>query len=116
MHRAPLALAVWTLLVWAGRIRNAVDAGEGAAPVVLAVTFVVLAVAVLATRAARSATLALASWTVAVWVVRAVDIALLSDHDTGFVVVHLVLAVVSIALAAAAVVAVSRTARRRAPA
>ena len=46
----------------------------------------------------RRLPLLLAGWTVAVWVVRAVDIAALSDHDTAFVVVHLVLAAVSIAL------------------
>ena len=97
-----VAFAAWTLLVWGGRIRNAVADAEGAGSVVLAVTFVALAAAVLVTRGDRRAVLALAAWTVAVWVVRGLDIALLSDHDTVFVVVHLVLAVVSVALAAAA--------------
>ena len=110
-----VALATWTLVVWAGRIRNAVADDAGAGPVLLAVTFVALAVAVLLTRGDRRAVVALAAWTVAVWAVRAVDIALLSDHDTAFVVVHLVLAVVSVALAAAATAAV-RSARRRVPA
>lgn len=103
MRRSTLALALWTLLVWGGRIRNAVTGDEGVAPVVLAAAFVTLAVAVLATRGHRATVCGLAGWTVAVWVLRAVDIALLSDHDAGFVVVHLVLAVVSIALAAWAV-------------
>lgn len=98
---APAAvLAVWTLVVWAGRIRNAVTADEGIGPVLLAVTFVALAVAVLVTRGARPAVLALAAWTTGVWAVRAVDIALLSDHEAAFVVVHVVLAVVSVALSA----------------
>ena len=105
------AFAVWTLLVWGGRIRNAVADADGAGPVVLAVTFVALAVAALVTRGDRRAVLALAAWTVAVWGVRGVDIALLSDHETAFVVVHLVLAVVSVALAAAA----TRSARARQP-
>ena len=106
-----VAFAAWTLLVWGGRIRNAVADADGAGPVVLAVTFVALAAAVVVTRGDRRAVLTLAAWTVAVWIVRGVDIALLSDHRTAFVVVHLVLAVVSIALAAAAVT----SARRPAP-
>ena len=91
----PAALALWSLFVWGVRIRNA----EGdLGPTLLAVSFVLLAVAVLATRGERLPTLALAGWTIAVWVVRAVDIALLSDHEVSFVVVHTVLAAVSIAL------------------
>jgi hypothetical protein len=85
------------------RIRNA--AGE-VGPTLPAASFVVLAVAVLATRGDRIPTLALASWTIAVWGVRVVDIAMLSDHDAAFVVVHAVLATVSIALSAAAIRAV----------
>jgi hypothetical protein len=100
VHAAVWTLAVWTLVVWAGRIRNALDADDGAGAVVLAATFVALAVAVLATRGRRPVVLALAGWTVAVWAVRIVDIALLSDHDAGFVVVHAVLAAVSVAVAA----------------
>ena len=90
------ALALFTLFVWGVRIRNAV--GE-LGPTLLAVAFVALAVAVLLTKCGRSATLALAGWTVAVWVVRLVDIALLSDHEAAFVVVHAVLALVSVSLA-----------------
>jgi hypothetical protein len=101
--RIPAALALWSLFVWGVRIRNA----EGElGPTSLAVSFVVLAVAVLATRGARLPTLALAGWTIAVWVLRAFDIALLSDHEVGFVVVHTVLAAVSIVLGVLAVRAV----------
>ncbi|HET7722671.1 MAG TPA: hypothetical protein VFK43_22080 [Acidimicrobiales bacterium] len=96
MPRLPAALALWSLFVWGVRIRNA--AGE-VGPTVVAGSFVVLAVAVLVTTGARLPTLALAGWTIAVWLVRAVDIALLSDHEVGFVAVHTVLAAVSIALA-----------------
>lgn len=102
MRRPTLALACWTLFVWLGRVRNAVAAEEGAGPIVLSATFLALAVAVLATRGRREVVLALAGWTVAVWAVRAVDIALLSDHDAGFVAVHLVLAAVSVALSVGA--------------
>ena len=115
--QAPVAvLAGWTLLVWGGRIRNAVASDDGAGAVVLAVTFVVLAIAVVATRGRdRRAVLALSGWTVAVWAVRGVDIALLSDHETAFVVVHLVLAVVSVALAVLAARAVTRSGRAPLP-
>lgn len=99
MRRSTTALAVWTLVVWGGRIRNAVSGDEGAGALVLATTFVALAVAVLATRGHRLAVLALAGWTVAVWAVRIVDIAVLSDHEAAFVVVHAALAAASIALA-----------------
>jgi len=43
-----------------------------------------------------------AAWTVGVWAVRGVQIAL-ADHEAAFIVVHLVLAAVSIALAVATV-------------
>lgn len=98
-----MAFALWTLFVWGGRIRNVFTGDEGIAPLVLAAAFVALAVAVLATRGRRATVVALAGWTVVVWVVRAVDIAFLSDHDAGFVVVHVVLAAVSIGLVAWAV-------------
>ena len=109
------ALAVLTLLVWGVRIRNAV--GE-LGPTLLAITFVALAVAVLLTKAGRTATLALAGWTVLVWVVRIIDIAVFSDHEAAFVVVHTVLAVVSVSLAALAArpLLAGPRGRRRAPA
>jgi hypothetical protein len=73
----------------------------------LALSFTVLAVLVawaMRTRweHRRAAVLALAGWTVAVWAVRVVGIAG-GDHSAGFVVVHLVLAGVSIALSVLAV-------------
>ena len=110
-----VALAVWTLVVWGGRIRNAIADDAGAGSVVLAVTFVLLALLVLATRGGWRPVVALAAWTVAVWAVRAVDIALFSDHDTAFVVVHLVLATVSVALAAWAARTVTRSGRAPQP-
>lgn len=116
------AFLAWTLLVWGGRIRNALadtalDGSERARTLALAASFVVpavwlagewvLAVSRRRTRPRRAAwgLSALAAWTVAVWMVRAGDIALAGDHDIGFVVVHVALAGVSSALAAAAVIA-----------
>lgn len=114
MRRRPLALALvaWTFFVWTTRIANiwrdeALDTGEKLGRTGLALSFTILAVAVVATLwrraegAARVAVGALAAWSVAVWLVRDVRI-VLADHEVGFKVVHTVLAVVSIVLAALA--------------
>jgi hypothetical protein len=104
---ATVALVVWTLLVWTTRINNiwgddALTTGEKWGRTGLALSFTVLAIAVgvaLWQRAAwlSAAMLVLTGWTIGVWVVRSVGIAT-GDHEAGFIAVHLVLAVVSIAL------------------
>jgi hypothetical protein len=109
---ATLALVAWTVLVWTTRINNiltddALGGGDKALRVALALSFTALAALVVwawTKRATwlRQAVLALAVWTVGVWVVRAVGIAF-ADHDAAFIAVHLVLAVVSTVLAALAV-------------
>lgn len=109
---AVVALVGWTFLVWTTRIRNiwtddALTTGEQWARTALAGSFTVLALAVvvaLVRRAPwlRAVVVALAAWSVAVWAVRSVGIAT-AGHDVGFVVVHLVLAVVSLALSVLAV-------------
>ena len=92
--RWPVYLFVgWTVFVWAGRIRNG-------GSVLLALSFLALA-AVALWRRGRWVT-ALAAYTVAVWAIRT-PVILVHDHPAGFKVVHTVLAVVSIALAVAAV-------------
>lgn len=106
-----LPLVVWTFVVWTTRIGNiwgddALSTGDKWTRTALALSFTALAVTVawaLWRRATwlGTATRALAAWTVAVWLVRGVDIAT-GDHDASFIAVHLVLAVVSIALAALA--------------
>ncbi len=106
-RRATLALAAWTYAVWTVRIGNilgddALDGAEQARAVGLALAFTVLASLALWTELTdrprrRTAVLALAAWTVAVWAVRAPDLAL-GDHGAAFVVVHLVLALVSVGL------------------
>jgi hypothetical protein len=119
LRRTPVTavLVAWTLLVWATRLRNiwaddALDLGGRLGRSALAGSFTVLAVLVavgLWHRRSRSvgwlrpAVLALAAWTVAVWVVRMAGIAT-GGHGVGFVVVHLVLAVVSVGLAGLAAV------------
>jgi hypothetical protein len=111
-HRAAVALVAWTFLVWTTRIANLwrdsdLDTGERWGRTLLALSFTILAIAVVAALARRLgqatavAVGALAAWTVAVWVVRGIGI-LAAGHDVGFKVVHTLLAVVSIVLAALA--------------
>jgi hypothetical protein len=108
-HKATVALVAWTFLVWTTRIANVwrdadLDAGERWGRTLLALSFTVLAVAVVVTLGRRlvQATVvavgALAGWTIAVWVVRGIGI-IAADHDLGFKVVHTILAMVSIVLA-----------------
>jgi hypothetical protein len=107
-HRAALALVVWTFFVWTTRIGNIwrdedLETAGKVGRTALALTFTVLAIAVIVAvwrRAAwtRRAVEVLTAWTVVVWVVQGIRI-LIADHEVGFKAVHTVLAVVSIALA-----------------
>jgi hypothetical protein len=105
-----VVLVLWTLFVWGGRLRNlAADPGGLAEAnrwsLGASIGFVALAlavgVAVLAgfggRRPGRVALGLLAGAGMAVWAVRAVDIAL-GDHSVGFIAVHLVLAAVTVGL------------------
>jgi hypothetical protein len=96
-NRWTIAFAGWTLFVWLGRVRNA---GADIGPLLMATTFIVLAVAVLVTRR-REVLAALSLWTAGVWIVRG-SLIWVHDHEVGFKVVHTVLAVISIGLAALA--------------
>ena len=111
--RPALVLSVFTVLVWTTRIRNiwtddSLTTSGQVGRTALSVTFTVFAVVTLvAVIRARSRepwaglawwVRAFAVWTTGVWVVRAIGIAT-ADHEIGFVVVHTVLAVVSIVLA-----------------
>jgi hypothetical protein len=102
----PAALAGWTVFVWGTRVRNIVRDGGGSLSLLVAVAMVVLAVAVAVSLVRRGsprwAVPALAAATVAAWAVRAPMI-LTGDHGAAFKVVHTVLALVSVALAVAAV-------------
>jgi hypothetical protein len=110
--RAAVVLAVWTFFVWTTRINNivadaALDGGQKAARVALALSFTALVALVVVALASRPtwlqpAVTVLAVWTVAVWAVRAVAIGL-GDHDAAFIAVHLALAIVSVTLAGLAV-------------
>jgi hypothetical protein len=122
-RRVVLALVVWTFFVWTARIGNiwrddSLDTAGKVGRTLLAASFTVLALAVVATwRQRRDATpwqlavLALAGWTTAVWLVRGTSI-LLAHHDAGFKAVHTVLAIVSIGLSAWAVVSLRRQPER----
>lgn len=105
---APWLLVAWTLFVWGTRIRNIVSddelAGfEQAWRIGLAVGLTVLALAgafvLLWRRGVRPIVGTLALVTIAAWIVRGISIAV-ADHDAAFIAVHLVLAVISIGLAA----------------
>ena len=102
----PAAFAAWTVFVWGTRIRNiARDGGTSlslAVSVALVVLAVVVAVSLVRAGHPRWAVPTLAAATVVAWAVRAPQI-LLGDHSGAFKVVHTVLAVVSVALAVAAV-------------
>lgn len=121
-------LLAWTLIVWVGRVRNALSdpeltGSERLGPLLLAASFVVPALVlavVLFVSPRRSSdggavlrygVLALAAWTCGVWLFRIADIALGGDWSIGFVIVHAVLAVVSAVLAVLAARAVLASGR-----
>jgi hypothetical protein len=93
---APLLLAIWTVLIWIGRVRNIVAADGATVELLVPAVLVALGVATLVRRQVAPL---LAVVTIVVWVVR-VPLVLVHDHSAAFVVVHMVLAAVSIALAA----------------
>ena len=116
-RRLLVAFGAWTLFVWATRIGTAFEQDDlsgldRVGRVGMAVSFTLVSLALLAVAwRARGRLLttgellvvrAAAAWTVGVWAVRGVQIAL-ADHEAAFIVVHLVLAAVSIALAVATV-------------
>jgi hypothetical protein len=109
-----LALVAWSAFVWLTRISNARGDTEASASTkawayTLSASMLVLAVAslVVVIRSSgrsfvpseRSVVRLFAGWTVVVWVVRGVEIAF-DDHSLAFKIVHIVLGVISIALAA----------------
>ena len=109
-----LALVVWSAYVWSTRIRNAagdatLSSGGKAFSIALSTTFIGFAVAgvvVLVRAWSRSLTSteslvlkAFAGWTVLVWLVR-VPMIVADGHSVPFKVVHAVLGLISIALAA----------------
>jgi hypothetical protein len=99
------------VLIWIGRVRNILAAHGSAAELVVPVVLVVLGLGTFLRP--RTVGLGLAAVTIAVWLVR-VPLVLVHHHDVAFVIVHLVLATVSVALAALALRSSSgRTARRR---
>jgi len=109
------ALAAWSVFVWGNRLNNLrtddSSANERLASLGMSAVSLALALAaiVFVVRAWRSGWTAptsaqrlvlrvFAGWTVGVWVVRGIGIAL-AGRSVPFVVVHLVLAVISIAIA-----------------
>jgi hypothetical protein len=101
----PLALPIWTLLIWTTRIRNLGAGDWSATDLVLPIGLTVLAVVALVDR--RRGVPALAAATVAVWAIR-LPLVLVHDHGAAFKLVHAVLALVSFGLAYGSWRAVSR--------
>lgn len=107
-RRATVALVAWTLLVWTTRIGNIwndadLTDAEKWGRTGLALSFTVLAALVAVALWKRLdwqgvAVKGLAGWTIGVWITRSFGIAT-GDHPGAFIAVHLVLAVISIALA-----------------
>jgi hypothetical protein len=110
--RWPVALFVpWTLFVWFNRVVNTMGDDEANKPLTLAlalsvvVPVVLVGVVLVQSRDRRlrepEARLlqAAALWTVVVWLVRGTEIGLSSEHGAAFKVVHLVIGVISVALA-----------------
>ena len=94
------ALPIWTLLIWTTRIRNILgNDGHSRVELLVPLALTVLGIAALLDR--RRGVRALAVATVGIWAVR-LPLVLVHDHAAAFKVVHAVLAVVSIGLAAAA--------------
>ena len=91
-----LALPIWTLFIWATRIRIILSQDGSRSALIVPVVLTVLAVGALIERRRWLALLAAA--TTAVWLVR-LPFVLLHSHSVAFKVVHAALAVVSIGLA-----------------
>lgn len=115
VDRRPLLVwSGWTLFVWTTRIRNIwtdqdLETAAQIGRTALALAFTLFAVVSIAGwwherrglpwTFARRWIAAFAVFTTAVWIVRAVQIAL-ADHGAAFIAVHTVLAVISVSLAA----------------
>lgn len=107
--RPVAALGGWTIFLWATRIKNALaddtmSRGGKTVAVVTSVGFVAVAVAVMVvyvrrSRRATSAATAFATASIVYWLVRAATI-LARDRSVGFKVVHTVLALITVGLAA----------------
>lgn len=93
----PYLLAGWTVLVWVGRVRNVLATDGGAADLIVPALLVTLGVATVVQPKRFGPHLAVV--TAAVWLIR-VPLLLAHHHAAAFVVVHLVLAAVSLGLAA----------------
>ena len=133
LHRSvvPLVpLLVWTLFVWSSRIRNIwtdddLTTGGQVLRTGYAVVFLAFGVAMvvlvwrgrpepLSPMGQRVLAVFLA-WTVVFWLVRGIGI-IVDDHTTSFTVIHTVLMVISIGLAAWAATAIERRSISSSPA
>jgi hypothetical protein len=107
----PMVSALWTLFVWGTRARNIINdetlnGGERVFAFAATTAFVIGAIATIVAVAGgwerlRTLLAVIATFTIGWWLMRSILI-LSRDHSVGFRVVHLMLAVISGVLAAAA--------------
>lgn len=113
MSRTSLAWAIagWAAISWGGRILIVFDTGAGGWERIRIAASVLVAVAAVTALWLRRwevpAIFAYTGVTIVVWV-RSMSTVLMEPHSTGFVAVHLLLAGISLTLAAVALVSLRR--------
>ncbi len=125
LHRSvvPLVpLLIWTLFVWSSRIRNVwtdedLTTGGQVLRTGYAVVFLAFGIAMVAlvwrgrpdplSPVAQRVLAVFLAWTVVFWLIRGIGI-IVDDHTASFTVIHTVLMVISIGLAAWAATAIER--------
>ena len=128
--RPLIPLLIWTLVVWSSRIRNVwTDEDLSTGGQVLRTGYAVVFLAFGVTLAAivwrrrpepldglgQRILAVFLAWTVAFWLIRGIGI-IVDDHTTSFTVIHTVLMIISIGLAAWAATAIERRSISSSPA
>ena len=117
-----IPLLIWTLFVWSSRIRNVwtdedLSTGGQLLRTGYAIVFLAFGIALTAMLWRRRpepldplgqrVLVAFLAWTVAFWLIRGIGI-IVDDHTTSFTVIHTILMIISIGLAAWAATTVER--------
>ena len=117
-----IPLLIWTLFVWSSRIRNVwtdedLSTGGQLLRTGYAIVFLAFGIALTAMVWRRRpepldplgqrVLVAFLAWTVAFWLIRGIGI-IVDDHTTSFTVIHTILMIISIGLAAWAATTVER--------
>ena len=125
-----IPLLIWTLFVWSSRIRNVwtdedLSTGGQLLRTGYAIVFLAFGIALTAMLWRRRpepldplgqrVLVAFLAWTVAFWLIRGIGI-IVDDHTTSFTVIHTILMIISIGLAAWAATTVERRSISSSPA